>query len=145
VTWSRALVSSVKRPPSGLRRGWLCGRVAMPVIVEGSIAMATRCESVVVDFEDSGVACSLLMHARHSVLLCCIRFRVPWLAAGALSTANKEGGVGDGNCMYSHQDRLSSSSAHTSCAQRCCRGLRVRRCVMAQAGWHCRRNVGWRT
>jgi hypothetical protein len=42
----------------------------MLVIVEGSIAVATRGESVSVDFEGSGVACSLLMHARHSVLLC---------------------------------------------------------------------------
>ena len=70
--------------PIGVAAVLACGRVAMLVIVEGGIAVATRGESVSVDFEGSGVACSLLMHARHNVLLCCIRFRVPWLAAGAL-------------------------------------------------------------
>lgn len=62
----------------------------MLVIVEGGIAVATRDESVSVDFKGSGAACSLLMHARHSVLLCCICFRVAWLAEGALSTAKEE-------------------------------------------------------
>jgi hypothetical protein len=95
-----------------------------------------------------GLWCSLL--SSHARKVQCVASLHSLLGAvprcGRPLTANKKGGVGDGDGVYSNQDWVSSSSAHTSCTQRCCRELRVRQCVMAQGGgWHCRRNVGWRT